>query len=135
MQHSGFLSPIQQQGRHTAFEALAGKVDLLLEGDHLQTERSREGIISVLGGEKFHCLSSFWLVEQDYLFQEISLLFWLEANKCVVYLCSPREHLQHLIFETHLSSEYANRNVIRHELHSWYSFGMNEFQGIHSGIC
>ncbi|GFT17245.1 hypothetical protein NPIL_125811 [Nephila pilipes] len=102
------VAPVQQQGRRTAFETLACEVDLLLEEDDLQIERSREGIISVLSGEKFHCLSSLWLVEQHYHFQEISLLFWLEANECAVYLCPPRErHLQHIIFEARLSSEQA----------------------------
>ncbi|GFT57775.1 hypothetical protein NPIL_525801 [Nephila pilipes] len=114
------VAPVQQQGRRTAFEMLACEVGLLMEEDHLHTERSREGIISILGGEKFHYLSSLWLVEQHYLFQEISLLFGLEANACAVYLCPPRErHLQLIFFESHLSSEHAV--VIN--------------RGIHSGIC
>ncbi|GFU19696.1 hypothetical protein NPIL_381341 [Nephila pilipes] len=114
-QHPEMVAPVQQQGRQTAFETLACEVGLLLEDGHLQT-----GIISVLGGEKFHCLSLFWLVGQHYLFQEISLLFWLEANEGDVYLCPPREqHLQLIIFEARLSSEHAVVIV----------------RGIHSGIC
>ncbi|GFT15336.1 hypothetical protein NPIL_424211 [Nephila pilipes] len=114
------VAPVQQQGRQTAFETLACEVGPFLEEGHLQTDISQEGIISVLGGEKFHCLYSLWLVGQHYPFQEIYLLFWLEANECAVYLCPPREqHLQHIIFEAHLSSEHAVVIV----------------RGIHSGIC
>ncbi|GFT30671.1 hypothetical protein NPIL_248741 [Nephila pilipes] len=54
--HSGLVAPGQQQGKRTIFETLARKVGLLLEEDHFQTARSREGTFSVLGGERFHCV-------------------------------------------------------------------------------
>ncbi|GFU05340.1 uncharacterized protein NPIL_36011 [Nephila pilipes] len=61
--HPGLVALVQHQERWTAFETFVCKVDLLLEEDPLQIERSREGIISLLGGETFHCLSSLCLVE------------------------------------------------------------------------
>ncbi|GFT60828.1 hypothetical protein NPIL_336341 [Nephila pilipes] len=75
----------------TAFETLSCNVDLLLLKDNFPTERPREGTVYVLDGEKFYCLFSLWLVEQHYPCQEISLSFWLEANKYDIYLCPPRK--------------------------------------------
>ncbi|GFT86376.1 hypothetical protein NPIL_613991 [Nephila pilipes] len=56
-QNPGLVAQGQQQERWTAFEMLACKVGLLLEEDDFQTERFREGAVSVIDRENVFSLA------------------------------------------------------------------------------